>query len=169
MNDSSSHEGGTIFAPSNFAFAKLGPRINAFLFSSYGEKYLKALLKYHVVANQTLYSDAYYKADVEGGRGRIPKGVFHIDLPTLLDDKYLSVDIGRYGRLITIKVNAFSRVVVSDGIAKDGVIQAVGNVLIPPKKVDGEEIAYTGEEITTDELMERLAPHVEAEDWYTEL
>jgi len=35
------HAGGTLFAPSNFAFQKLGPKINAFLFSQYGLKYLK--------------------------------------------------------------------------------------------------------------------------------
>ena len=67
------------FAPSNFAFQKLGPRINAFLFSSYGLKYLKALLKYHVVVNQTLYSDAYYKADDKDVEETgIPKGYFHV-------------------------------------------------------------------------------------------
>ena len=77
LNDTTSHVGGTLFAPSNFAFQKLGPRINGFLFSRYGQKYLKALLKYHVVANQTLYSDAYYKADkVE--EATIPKGLFHV-------------------------------------------------------------------------------------------
>jgi uncharacterized surface protein with fasciclin (FAS1) repeats len=52
--------GGTFFAPTNLAFAKLGPHVNAFLFSRYGQKYLKALLKYHIVANHTLFSDAYY-------------------------------------------------------------------------------------------------------------
>lgn len=51
-----------------------------FLFSKYGQKYLKALLEYHVVANQTLYSDAYYKSEsiddvVDNG---IPKGIFHV-------------------------------------------------------------------------------------------
>jgi hypothetical protein len=68
---------------------------------------LTALLKYHVVANQTLYSDAFYKAkDVEekGCHGReegevgeedIPKGYFHVDLPTLLDEKSLSIDVAR--------------------------------------------------------------------------
>ena len=70
---------GTLFAPSNFAFKLLGPKINAFLFSSYGLKYLEALLKYHVVSDQTLYSDAYYKDGstnvVEEG---IPKGYFHV-------------------------------------------------------------------------------------------
>lgn len=79
--DTSNHIGGTVFAPSNFAFQKLGPKINGFLFSKYGQKYLKALLEYHVVANQTLYSDAYYKSEsVESvvQKGGIPKGVFHV-------------------------------------------------------------------------------------------
>ena len=72
---------GTLFAPSNFAFQKLGPRINAFLFSKYGLKYLKALLKYHVVANQTLYSDAYYKGESKNVEETgIPKGYFHVGL-----------------------------------------------------------------------------------------
>lgn len=77
INDTSNHYGGTLFAPSNFAFQKLGPKINAFLFSSYGLKYLKALLEYHVVANQTLYSDAYYAAE-EVDQKDIPKGIFHV-------------------------------------------------------------------------------------------
>lgn len=70
--------GQTFFAPTNWAFRKLGPRINAFLFSKAGEKYLKAVLAYHVVSNQTLYSDAFYDATnalmVEG----VPKGYFHV-------------------------------------------------------------------------------------------
>lgn len=79
--DTSNHIGGTIFAPSNFAFQKLGPKINGFLFSKYGQKYLKALLEYHVVANQTLYSDAYYKSesvDNSVEKDGIPKGFFHV-------------------------------------------------------------------------------------------
>lgn len=81
MNDTSNHIGGTIFAPSNFAFQRLGPKINGFLFSSYGRRYLKALLEYHVVANQTLYSDAYYKA--EGiDKTAIPNGYFHVSAQT---------------------------------------------------------------------------------------
>lgn len=199
--NSTHHAGGTFFAPSNWAFQKLGPRINAFLFSSHGQKYLKALLQYHIVANQTLYSDAYYgpsSADMssisqpkkEGGChgrrsgsekrtgvfGRLvdkimprddhhgpphhgpPRGFFHIDLPTMLEDKTLSIDIARYGRLIDIKINGFSRVVVSDGVAEDGVLHVVGDVLIPPKKLG---MAETGEELSVEELKERLAPYVE--------
>jgi len=174
FNDSSSHKGGTLFAPSNFAFKRLGPRINAFLFSKYGEKYLKALLLYHVADNITLYSDAIYKEDsTESGPHRgPPKGLFHIDLPTGLEGKSLSVDIARYGRLITIKINGFTRVAVTDGIAADGVIHVVPNVLIPPKTPGGPGVAE--DDMDLEEFKESLAPYVEdadeAElDWNLEL
>ncbi|KAK0110094.1 hypothetical protein ONS95_002750 [Cadophora gregata] len=166
------HEGGTLFAPSNWAFKKLGPRINGFLFSKYGEKYLKALLKYHIVANQTLYSDAFYKEkalvgeaggrDSEGrkvGEEGIPKGYFHVDLPTLLEDKSLSVDVARYGGFITIKINGFSSVAVQDGIAKDGVIHVVSSVLIPPKTPGG--VQEVEEDMDVEELKERLENFVQ--------
>ncbi len=181
LNDTSKHTGGTLFAPSNFAFKLLGPKVNAFLFSSYGRKYLRCLLKYHVVPNQTLYSDAFYKAD-RADEQDVPKGIFHVsivpisgrtlltprqvDLPTLLHDKILSVDVGRYGRLISIRINGFSRVAIEDGIARDGVIQVVSNVLIPPKKVGGVAVHWQGEEMTEEELIERLEPFLEqAELW----
>lgn len=161
------HEGGTIFAPTNFAFRKLGPKINAFLFSKYGEKYLKALLQYHVVANETLYSDAFYKAksneegvkavdeiDMEG----IPKGRFHVDLPTLLKDKSLSIDIARYGGFISIKINGFSSIAVQDGIAKDGVIHVVSSLLIPPKTPGGAQ--YMGEEMSVEDFKDRFNDYI---------
>jgi uncharacterized surface protein with fasciclin (FAS1) repeats len=154
------HKGGTFFAPSNFAFQKLGPRINAFLFSKYGQKYLKALLEYHLVPDNTLYSDAYYSADSKSQEG-VPKGYFHVDLPTMLEDKSLSIDIARYGGFISIKINGFGRVSVQDGIAQDGVIQVVSDVLIPPKQVPGGPGAqWSGEELEVEDLMERLEPYV---------
>lgn len=158
------HAGGTFFAPTNFAFQKLGPRINAFLFSEYGRKYLKALLEYHVVPKNTLYSDAYYKAsgsaeeDMEG----VPKGVYHVDLPTLLEDRSLGVDIARYGRLIEIKINGFARVAYSDAVAYDGVLHGMSDVIIPPKKLaNGKMEEYDGAELTEEDLIERLEPFVE--------
>ncbi|KAL8966888.1 MAG: hypothetical protein Q9183_003167, partial [Haloplaca sp. 2 TL-2023] len=163
INDTSNHVGGTIFAPSNFAFQKLGPKINGFLFSSYGQKYLRALLEYHIVANQTLYSDAYYAAESVDQKD-IPKGIFHIDLPTLLKGRSLAVDVARYGRLISIKVNAFATVAIEDGIAADGVIQVVESVIIPPKKIDRMEQHWQGEELTVEDLKERLEPFVEDEN-----
>ncbi|KAI1108723.1 FAS1 domain-containing protein [Nemania sp. NC0429] len=179
----------TIFAPTNAAFARLGPAANAFLFNTEkGLGYLRALLKYHIVANQTLYSDAYYgvqgKNDIEDvyarylntddededeksdrpGRGN---GHFHIDLPTLLDDKSLSIDIARWYGFIKISINAYQSVAVEDGIAFDGVVQVLGSVLIPPRgpkegEREGERVwgAVEGE-ISVEELVERLRPYVE--------
>ena len=160
FNDTSLHTGGTLFAPSNFAFQRLGPRINAFLFSSHGLKYLKALILYHAADNITLYSDAIYKAGsaASGPHHGPPKGFFHIDLPTGLKDKSLSIDIARYGRLITIKINGFTRVAVPDGIAADGVIHVVPNVLVPPKTPGGPDVA---DEMDLDDFKARLAPFVE--------
>ena len=172
---STSNTGGTFFAPPNSAFKKLGPKIIAFLFSPYGAKYLKALLEYHVVANQTLYSNAYYgptAASVKGADSVEADAVpyFHFDLPTLLEDKSLAVDVTRYGPFISIKINGFVRVVVQDGLAKDGVIQVVSNVLIPPKQASGAEAQYwNGEEMSVEELTERLDPYVEYDGWKVDL
>jgi uncharacterized surface protein with fasciclin (FAS1) repeats len=156
------HNGGTFFAPSNYAFQKLGARANAFLFSKYGEKYLKALLEYHMVVDQTLYSDAFYngrkdhKETVEERPGH-----YHYDLPTVLCHKNLAVDVGRYGPFVEIRINGFSRVTIHDGVASDGVIQVVSDVLIPPKNPGGEQVFWKGEELTVEDLKERLQPLVE--------
>ena len=157
----SEHEGGTLFAPSNWAFQKLGPKINAFLFSKYGEKYLKPLLEYHIAPEQTLYSDAFYKGKKEDDEmqveGRIPKGQYHVDLATLLKDKSLSVDIARFGGLISMKINGFSNVAVQDGIAKDGVVHVVSSIIIPPKNPGGMAEEVVGE-MDLEEFKERLLP-----------
>ena len=87
-----------------------------------------------------------------------------MDLPTLLKDRSLSIDVARYGRLISMKINGFGRVAVQDGIAKDGVIHVVSNVLIPPKQIGGVEQEYEGEDLTVEELMERLDPYMDHED-----
>lgn len=162
------HTGGTFFAPNNAAFKKLGPKINAFLFSKFGERFLKALLKYHVSANQTLYSDAFYKAkgadsddQTEIDPEEFPKGHFRVDLPTLLGGKPLSIDIGRFGGIINIKINGFTSVAVQDGLANDGVIQVVRSILVPPKPKRGSDESYDDEEeLTVEDLIERLEPYV---------
>lgn len=161
--NSTDHPSGTLFAPSNFAFQKLGPRINGFLFSEHGRKYLKALILYHTVPDNVLYSDAFIKAE---GHDGIPKGHWHVDLPTALEDHSLSVDVGRYGGLIDIKVNAFSRVSVQDGIAEDGVIQVVSDVLIPPKKLGSAKLRSSNwwtpeKELSLEEFKARFEPYVE--------
>jgi uncharacterized surface protein with fasciclin (FAS1) repeats len=169
--------GSTLFAPSNAAFAKLGPRLNAFLFSDHGKKYLAALLKYHVVANETLYSDAYYgkgkssegfdeEEDTTAGLRPPPSQTWHFDLPSLLNEKPIAVDVRRWMRWTTITVNKWVRVSLQDAVAEDGVIHVIENVLIPPhkhKKPDEEGDDYENDGISEEELKERLGDLVEDE------
>lgn len=82
-------------------------------------------------------------------------------MPTLLEGKSLNVNVARFGRLIIIRINGFSQVTVEDGIAADGVIQVVSDVLIPPKRIDRMEQHYHGEELTVEDLKERLEPMLE--------
>lgn len=165
--NSTSHKGGTLFAPSNSAFAALGPAVNAFLFSEYGLQYLKALLQYHVVYNETLYSDAYYKAESSSAVDTqdVPSGFTHYNFATELKDHSLSIDVGRYGRLIDIRINGFSHVAIADGVAKDGVVHVTADVLIPPKQAaTGEMVHWDGvAELTVEDLIERLSPLTEFE------
>lgn len=132
--------GSTIFAPSNGAFAALGARANAFLFNTNtGRKYLGALLKYQIVPNATLYHDAFYDkressdADDEERKASMSSRE-HYDLPTFLGDAHISVDIARVFGFATMKVNGFSQVFLRDGIAKNGVIQVVDRLPLPPCK-----------------------------------
>ena len=187
----------TVFAPTNTAFKKLGPAANAFLFNSEkGLRYLKALLLYHVVANETLYSDTYYGPSSDAGfglgefghgdddgeyedEGDTKNGHTHLDLPSLLHGKHLSVDISRWHRLITIRVNGRTRVSVQDALARDGVIQVVDSVLFPPHTPKGSEQQEDADEaadgeISVEELVERLRPFVGDEpeagdEWVGEL
>lgn len=79
----------------------------------------------------------------------------------MLEDKSLSIDIARFGGLISIKINGFSSVSVQDGIAKDGVIHVLSSVLIPPKTPGGA--MWAGEELEVEDLMERLIPYINEE------
>ncbi|KAK4145748.1 fasciclin domain protein [Dichotomopilus funicola] len=182
--------GGTFFAPTNAAWNKLGPRANAFLFSERGRGYLKALVKYHVVVNETLYSDAFYRGDGgkhgegedenEGGSDKVSLGggrrggrhhgggqdrYRHVDLPSLLDGKPISVDVKRWKGFVSIVANGFSKVQVRDAVADDGVLQVVGNVLIPPHGHDhGGHEGSEDAEVSVEELKSRLGPYLEEED-----
>lgn len=73
----------------------------------------------------------------------------------------MSIDVARYGRIITIKINGFTTVTVEDGIAMDGVVHMVSNVLIPPKQLGGVEQQYEGEDLTVEDLKDRLNPYLD--------
>lgn len=174
-------KGLTLFAPSNRAFARLGPHLNAFLFNTDpGKKYLKAILKYHFVAEHTVYTDAYYKAGSGSGDDFFNNNdddeqdadynccppPTHYDLATLLsEDARLGVDIKNWKGHATMVVNGFNRPSVLDGPAADGVIHVVSSVLMPPRRDNGgdeqkEEVA----EMSVEELMARLEPYMDRED-----
>ncbi|KAL0944856.1 fasciclin domain family protein [Colletotrichum truncatum] len=161
--------GTTVFAPSNNAFARLGPKANAFLFNTEtGLKFLKALLKYQIVANTTLYSDALYRPD--NGEAKVMEH-YHVDLPTLLDGKNIAVDIATWGGWSRVKLNGYIPIVVADGIAKNGVIHVPGRVPIPPHK---HKVDNVDGEISVEELKERLSDYVEKDEqdnsqWSAEL
>jgi uncharacterized surface protein with fasciclin (FAS1) repeats len=163
--------GGTLFAPTNRAWARLGPRVNAFLFSERGKKYLRALVKYHVVVNETLYSDEFYRGNGGGGgdngeeKGE-GRDYWHVDLPSLLGGKPISVDVKTWKGFVSIVVNGFTRVVVRDGVADDGVLQVVGRVLIPPHEHHGGHGVGEGSEegeVSLEELKSRLEPYLKDE------
>lgn len=155
--------GSTVFAPDNAAFSKLGPAANAFLFNTEkGLGYLKALLKYHIVPDETVYSDAYYSSsDSAGQRDDVGRGHYHLDVPTLLGDKSIAIDVTRFAGLIRVKVNGYIPIVVQDGIAKNGVIHIPGRVLIPPHKHGEAGSEEVGAEMSVEELMARLEDYVD--------
>ena len=150
--------GGTLFAPNNKAFEKLGPKVNDFLFGKFGEKYLKALLQYHIVANKTMYSDAYFFGDNddEMEMDQAPGPKYGLDLPTRLPGKSVHVEISRWGRWMTVKLNSVTTVKVLDVIARDGVIHGLDEVLLPFKLAGSES---SGEEMTVEQFKDLFHPH----------
>lgn len=166
--------GSTIFAPSNHAFSRLGPKANAFLFNTEtGLRYLSAILKYHVAPNATLYSDTIY--DKRGDQSEAveldvdAKEAKHFDLATLLDNAHLGVDIGKSWGFLTVRINGFTNVAIQDAVAKNGVIHVVSKVLLPPHKHHdhghkAEEEDDDNEDISVEELKARLADYVDDEE-----
>ncbi|MCJ1411232.1 hypothetical protein MMC19_005320 [Ptychographa xylographoides] len=152
FNDTSSITGCTVFAPSNEAFDKLGAKAIAFLFDNKGTSFLRALLKYHIAGNQTLYSNAFYDvfdpytgppspssssdyyfsgADPPHAH-RLIKGRRCFTLSTMLQELNLSVDIVRYGGLISMRVNDYASVMIQDILSNGGVVHVVNRILVPP-------------------------------------
>ncbi|KAL4806555.1 Fasciclin domain-containing protein [Aspergillus unguis] len=182
-----SGKGFTLFVPSNHAFEHLGLKINAFLFSPHGTPYLAALLKYHIVPGETLYSDVLYTGDGKvkpfGGRsverysnsnsGSVDakkNGFTHVDLPTLLGDREIAVDVEHWGPYVGLKVNGRHRVGFADVLTKDGVIHVLEHVLIPPKRLDDlngrfvvDDKAEYGE-MEIEDFKERLRPWVDGKE-----
>ncbi|KAJ5581728.1 hypothetical protein N7535_000348 [Penicillium sp. DV-2018c] len=178
--DPDQRQGGTVFAPTNAAFRKLGGRVNQFLFSEQGEKCLRALVQYHIVPNQTLYSDVLYTEDGkveelfsgEGWQGqkhgrkgksddlpeKLPKGnSAQVEFETLLEGKNVVVDVER-AEGVMMRVNGFDRVERLDSLARDGVVHRLNRVLIPPKRIQvgDDEGGDDEKELRVEMLVKRL-------------
>ncbi|BCS02169.1 fasciclin domain-containing protein [Aspergillus luchuensis] len=172
-----SRRGGTVFIPTNEAFRKLPEDVLTYLFSDEGAAYLQALLRYHVFANQSLYSNRLYDQDSapehfiqtpeatpdhtiptpenQGDRlWRVLKGVRRFPLPTCLDGQHLTVAVTRCGGLISMMVNGIAIVTVQDGLASDGVCHVVDSVLFPPLQAEDAEVQPV---LSVDDVKSRLA------------
>ncbi|KAJ5358439.1 uncharacterized protein N7496_010852 [Penicillium cataractarum] len=179
VNDTSTHIGQTLFVPSNAAFQQLGPKVNSFLFGPGGSEYLKALLAYHVVANETLFSDVHFPAKNGDQVVFSRESTDHpVEMPTLAGGHSISADsiLQSSGRRI-ISVNDEWKVSRPDIVVMDGVIHELDAVLLPPF-VEGEgqvgkqnlnwwsmvkRSMNLGGGITVEDLMERLQPLIESE------
>ncbi|CAG8637635.1 5676_t:CDS:2, partial [Paraglomus brasilianum] len=117
----------TVFIPSNRAWAKLGFRNLAYLFSPHGKDALTTILKYHISPELAYSTDLIEGKELFGG---IP-GKRHTELDTLAGLK-LQIDASSYGHnYVKITVNGV-RVLFKDFIAKNGVGHTIARVLLPP-------------------------------------
>lgn len=141
------------------AFESLGPHITAFLFSATREKYLRALLEYHIVRNHTLYPDVLYTKDgqiepllvsspalplshsnfirtlITMGSDLQQKSA-HVELPKMLTNRSIIVHMKQLGPFSKSMINR-SPAMVATYATRDRSIIVLDDVLLPPK-VEGE-------------------------------
>ena len=157
---SSKFMGCTLFIPSDKAFENLGQELQDFLQSPGGTPYLRALLQYHVVLDETLYSNVFYHGVNEKGTtcppighkphtslpteanaakstppkqpGKVLKGKRTFPLPTMLDGALIHVEVTRYAGAISMFVQeGQASVVTQDIVTLDGIVHVVDRVLLP--------------------------------------
>lgn len=122
------------------------------------------------MVNHTLYSDVLYTntgdvVEFKDGNGEGGEGPVRLELPTMLGNCSVVVEIVRGGeeegdRERRIRVNGVE-VEFVDSVTRFGVMHTVDKVLIPGRPWDGDE-----DELTVEELMDRLRPWVEKKEDY---
>jgi len=115
----------TVFVPSNRAWAKLGFRNLAYLFSPKGKDCLTTILKYHISP------ELAYSTDLIGNDTFLDHH-HHTELDTLAGLK-LQIDASsheHHGHHVKITVNGV-RVLFTDAVAENGVGHVIGRVLLP--------------------------------------
>lgn len=132
--------GGTLFAPSDQAFATLGPEALRFLTEDdEGRPYLRALLKLHLCPKDTFYTNLVWPKNNSGARrtsadkDQVIKGKMGMELPSALrtgdEASKLAISVTRYMSCITVAVNS-TPVVEQDIGGNDGVAQGIHDVLL---------------------------------------
>ncbi|KAF5007924.1 hypothetical protein FDECE_5840 [Fusarium decemcellulare] len=181
--DTNEHVSQTIFAPTNAAFDRLGGKATKFLFSNGGRPYLRALLKYHVVANKTLFSDIYWPhdgADLVDLSQIEAKDSHQFDLQTLHPDLKLPLQSRKVHDRWQLNVLADSGVSetghhdlvpisVPDIVLMDGVIHLVDSILLPPGLSKQKEVSWLGrlasaighQDHSVEELVDLLEPYID--------
>lgn len=132
---------GTLYAPSDQAFAALGPDALRFLTEDDEDKaYLKALLALHFCPENTFYTNLLWPKNNSGARRtsadkqQVHKGKIGMELPSALqtgdEAVKLAISVTRYMSCITMAVNS-APVVEQDMGGNDGVAQGIQDVLLP--------------------------------------
>ncbi|KAF4870144.1 Aurofusarin biosynthesis cluster protein S [Colletotrichum siamense] len=134
--------GVTVFAPSDEAWDKIGDEIKSFLFGERGAGYLRALVRYHIIVDEILYTDVRvdHTRESRGYETLLRAGV--------------SVRVhGMDGRLV-MEVDG-KKISVRDLPARDGVVHVLDEVLIPSTTTSGVEGSGM---LDVEELKRRLDP-----------
>ncbi|KAF4843631.1 Aurofusarin biosynthesis cluster protein S [Colletotrichum siamense] len=143
-----SPRGVTVFAPSDEAWDKLGAEVKSFLFGGRGADYLRALVRYHIIVDEILYTDV--KVDHAEGTESEP-GRYE----TLLRAG-VSVRVhGMEGRRV-MEVDG-KKISVRDLPARHGIVHVLDEVLIPSTTTSGVERSGM---LDVEELKRRLDPWV---------
>lgn len=140
-------KGVTVFAPSDEAWEKLGAEVKGFLFGDGGADYLRALVRYHVLVDEILYTDV--KVDHAEGTGS-RQGRYE----TLLGGAGVSVRVLKAEGRPVMEVDG-NPVSVRDLPARDGVVHVLNEVLIPSTTTDGVKRSGL---MDVEELKRRLNP-----------
>ncbi|KAF4412732.1 Aurofusarin biosynthesis cluster protein S [Colletotrichum fructicola] len=120
--------GVTVFAPSDEAWDKLGADVRSFLFGEEGVGYLRALMRYHIIVDEILYTDVRVDHIRESRPGSYETWL----------GAGVSVHVhGIEGRRV-MKVEG-KQVSVRDLPARDGVVHVLDEVLISSTTADGAE------------------------------
>ncbi|KAF5489866.1 Aurofusarin biosynthesis cluster protein S [Colletotrichum siamense] len=146
--------GVTVFAPSDEAWDKIGDEVKSFLFGERGAGYLRALVRYHIIVGEILYTDV--KVDHAEGTGSWP-GRYETLLGAGVSVRVHGVE----GRLV-MEVNG-KKVSVRDLPARDGVVHVLDEVLIPSTTADGVERSGM---LDVEELKRLLDPWVRTSEGF---